>query len=115
MKPTTEMTFPEMAAELDRLRKISKPDGTSVNPLQLGNKVLIRSVTHYYTGLIVEITKDEVVLEDAAWIADTGRFSDALKTGKVNEVEPFPDPVCIGRGAIVDVSPWRFDLPRGQK
>jgi hypothetical protein len=109
------MTFSEMAAELDRLRKFAKTDGTSINPLQLGNKVLIRSVTHFYTGLIVEITKDEVVLDEAAWIADTGRFSDALKNGKLNEVEPFPDPICIGRGAIVDVTSWKHDLPRGQQ
>jgi hypothetical protein len=55
------------------------------------------------------------VLEDAAWIADTGRFSDALKSAKFNEVEPFPNGrVIIGRGSIIDAV--RFDpLPRDMK
>lgn len=87
----------------------------SRNPIKLGNAVLIRAVTLYYTGRIIEITKDEIVIEDAAWIAETGRFSDALVTGDLNEVEPFLDPVAIGRGAIVDVTHWRKALPRGKK
>lgn len=85
------------------------------NPIRLGNNVFVRAVTHYYTGRIVEITKDELVLEDAAWIADTGRFENALRTGALNEVEPFLSPVAIGRGAIVDVTDWTKDLPRAVK
>jgi hypothetical protein len=85
------------------------------NPVRVGNPVLIRSVTHYYTGRIVIVTKDEIVLEDAAWIADTGRFSEALKNGLFIEVEPFVQPVAVGRGAIVDVTDWTHALPRSAK
>jgi hypothetical protein len=54
-------------------------------------------------------------LEDAAWIADTGRFADALKSGKFNEVEPFPDgQVIVGRGAIIDAIQISV-TPREQK
>ena len=54
-------------------------------------------------GRLLRVTPTELVLEDAAWIADTGRFSDALKAASFNEVEPFPDgEVIIGRGAIID-------------
>jgi hypothetical protein len=87
----------------------------SKNPIRVGNAVLIRAVTLYYTGRIVEITKDEIVLSDAAWIADTGRFENALRTGIVNECEPFVDPVAVGRGAIVDVTHWKRALPRAVK
>lgn len=87
----------------------------SKNPIKVGNAVLIRAVTMFYTGRIVEITKDEIVLDDAAWIADTGRFSDALVTGVLNEIEPFVEPVAIGRGAIVDVTHWTKALPREKK
>lgn len=88
---------------------------TNKRVLTIGNKVFIRTVTHYHTGKIIYIDKDVIELEDAAWIADTGRFSDALKNAQLNEVEPFPSAVAIGRGAIVDVTLWTGELPRGQK
>ena len=75
----------------------------TVHPWQLGKCYLIRTVTMVDTGRLVQVTSQELVLEDAAWIADTGRFSDALKSLSFNEVEPFPDgQVIIGRGSIVD-------------
>lgn len=85
----------------------------SASPIQVGNSVFIRSVTHYYTGRIAAVTRDEIVLLDAAWIADTGRFSRALQSGVFSEVEPFHQPVSIGRGAIIDVTLWPHALPRG--
>jgi hypothetical protein len=85
------------------------------SPIRVGNSVFIRAVTMYYTGCIIAITKDEIVLDDAAWIADTGRFSDGLKSGNFNEIEPYTGPVAIGRGAIVDVTSWPHDLPRVRK
>ena len=82
-----------------------------MSPLRVGNAVFIRTVTMYYTGRVEEINKDSILLSDAAWIADAGRFSEALKTGNLNEVEPFPLPVEISRGAVVDVTTWNFPLP----
>lgn len=93
----------------------TKKAAKSKSPLAVGNKVFIRAVTNYYTGKIISIDKDEVVLENAAWIADTGRFHDALKNGTFNEVEPFIGLVCVGRGAICDVTLWTHDLPAVQK
>lgn len=83
--------------------------------LQVGQNYLIRTVTLYYTGRLAAASDSELVLEDAAWIADTDRFSTALKTGVLNEVEPFSDPVIVSRGAIVDATAWRHPLPREQK
>lgn len=97
----------------DRLKPKSSYKAES--PIQLGNPVFIRSVTHYYTGRIGKITRDEIVLMDAAWIADTGRFSQALESGALCEVEPFPFAVSVGRGAIIDVTYWPHALPRGVK
>lgn len=85
------------------------------SPLRVGNKVLIRTVTNYVIGKIVLRTKDEIVLIEASWVADTGRFSDALKTGALNEVEPYVGPVSVGCGAIVDVCNWAHDLPTDRK
>lgn len=86
-----------------------------VDPLRVGNKVLIRTVTVYETGRIVAIKPNRVILEDAAWIADTGRFNAALVASTVNEAEPFPSPVAVMMGAIVDVTDWRGELPRAVK
>lgn len=85
------------------------------SPVRMGNKVLIRTVTHYHTGRIVLLTKDEIVLEDAAWIASTGRFNHALVNSTAEEIEPFPFPVSVNRGAVIDVTDWRGDLPRSTK
>ena len=80
--------------------------------LGVGKKVFIRTVTNYYTGLVKKIDKTGVILEQAAWIADTGRFNNALSTGVLNEVEPYTSPVWIPLTVIVDATSWNFDLPK---
>lgn len=89
-------------------------DGES-HSFEIGKCYLIRTVTMHYTGRIVSVTDSDVVLEDAAWIADTGRFADALKSGSLLEVEPYPGRVAVCRGAMVDFSEWSHALPRAQK
>lgn len=70
---------------------------------KIGANYLIRTVTMIDTGRLVAVTPQELVLEDAAWIADTGMFADSLKTCEFDEVEPFPDGrVIIGRAAVID-------------
>ena len=85
-----------------------------VSPLSVGRAVLLRTVTHYYTGRIALIRAHEIVLTEAAWIADTGRWWNALKEGKLAEVEPFIDPVSVNRDVIVDCTEWRHALPAKQ-
>ena len=85
-------------------------------PWEVGKNYLVRTVTMINTGRLVQVTDQELVLEDAAWIADTGRFADALKKGSFSEVEPFPDgKVIVGRGSVIDACIISFDLPRKQK
>lgn len=86
------------------------------DPIGLGKNVLIRTVTHYYTGKVVAITSRYITLSDAAWIADTGRFADAAN-GEVefSEIEPYNDPINVFFGAMVDVSAYCRELPREQK
>ena len=81
----------------------------------VGKNVFIRTVTHYYTGKLLALTKEEFILGNAAWIADTGRWAEALATGTLSEVEPYPDLCIVSRGAIVDISPWKHELPRETK
>lgn len=91
--------------------------GDDLQPYEVGKNYLIRTVTMIQTGRVVEVGRQEIVLEDAAWIADTGRFSVMLEdTSKANEVEPYPDGrrVVVGRGAVIDAVQID-DLPRAQK
>jgi len=77
----------------------------------------IRTVTHYLTGMLVEVTDKEIVLKNAAWIADTGRYANAMSEGKFSEVEPYPDDqlVLVNRDSIIDATQWTHKLPREQK
>ncbi len=84
-------------------------------PWQIGKNYLIRTVTNYFTGRLIHVGHLELVLADAAWIADTGRFSDAVRNGTLNEVEPYPGEVIVGRGSITDACVWDSSLPREQK
>ena len=82
---------------------------------EIGKAYLIRTVTMIDTGVLVAVTDKELVLTDAAWIADTGRFADALKSCNFNEVEPFPNgKVIINRGAIIDAIQIE-EAPKAQK
>lgn len=82
----------------------------------LGRSYLIRTVTHYIVGRLVAVSPHELWLEDAAWVADTGRFAQALESGALSEVEPFPaGAVAVGRGAIADACAWPHALPRSVK
>ena len=81
---------------------------------QVGAQLLIRTATVYDTGRIVAVFPHELVLEDACWIPDTGRFSNALKSCDFNEVEPFHNPVIVNRGSIIDAT-YIDTLPTTQK
>lgn len=72
-------------------------------PWEIGKNYLIRTVTMIDTGKLVAVGPQELVLESAAWIADTGRFTAALQTVTFSEVEPFPEGrLILGRGASLE-------------
>jgi len=103
--------------EIKQINQLLKGSAQEQSPYKVGQNYFIRTVTHHYTGKLVRVTNKELVLEQAAWIADDGRFADALSKGTLNEVEPFPkdEPVIIGRGAVLDAVKWNFPLPSEQK
>ncbi len=91
----------------------SAPDGDA--HWKIGKIYLFRTVTHIDTGRLVKVTDKEFVIEDAAWIADTGRFADAIAKAEFGEVEPYPDGhVILGRGALIDAREIQ-KAPRVQK
>lgn len=105
--------MPELT--MDEIRQLCLPTTQQSHSFQIGEKYLIRTVTMHFTGRVTAVTDSDIVLEDAAWIAHTGRFAEALATGKMEEIEPYPDRTCVARGVIVDFAVWRHDLPRSTK
>ena len=85
---------------------------TPKHSFELGKCYFVRTVTYHYTGRLVSVTESDLVLDEAAWIADSGRFSNAIATGSLSEVEPYPGKVILSRGAIVDACEWNHMLPR---
>ena len=83
--------------------------------LENGKIVLIRTVTQYHVGRVTALTSVEgvgfVVLEDASWAADTGRYADCLKNGKLDECE-FAGAMMVGLGSIVDIAEFHGALPQ---
>ncbi len=109
----------KMQVELKDLVEILKPKAMKRDDShwKVGKNYFIRTVTHHLTGQLVKVTREELVLKDAAWIADDGRFMQAIKNGELKEVEPFPDDVevIVGRGSLIDACIWAHELPRTQK
>jgi len=91
------------------------PDASSALAELVGRNVFVRTVTHHHTGRLAAVDGQFLTLDDAAWIADDGRFHEALRDGKLNEVEPFPGRCFVAVGAVVDVCEWLHDLPRSVK
>jgi hypothetical protein len=86
---------------------VKKKADKKISQWIVGKFYFVRTVTLYYVGRLVCVGEHEITLDQCAWVADTGRFSECLNTGKLAEVEPFPDgPVNIGRGSIIDASLW---------
>lgn len=79
-----------------------------------GKKVFIRTVTYHLVGKVEKIVDGFIKLSGASWIADSGRFSQAIKEGTLNEVEPVEE-ALVSLGSIVDIFPWNHELPTKQK
>ena len=86
---------------------------SSDNPyMVIGQSYFLRTVTHYFIGRLIWVGEKEIVLEDAAWVADTGRFNEFIAGKNANEVEPFlkGSRVIVGRGAIIDMTEHSLSL-----
>ena len=80
----------------------------------VGKKVFIRTVTHYLVGKVDGVMGNMFELSDASWVADSGRFSSAIKDGTLDEVEPVGQ-VWVNVDTMVDLYIWRHNLPTDQK
>ena len=87
---------------------------SSDNLIVVGKKYFFRTVTYHLIGRVEKVTEKTIKLSDASWVADSGRFMNAIKVGTLNEVEPLGD-WYFERAALVDYGEWIHELPSKQK
>ena len=91
--------------------------GDDATPYEIGKCYLIRTVTFFHIGKLTAVYRGELILSDAAWVADTGKWSKAMQEGPdmLDEVEMHHGPVIVSRSAIVDAVEWKHPLPTETK
>ena len=85
------------------------------SPVKIGESYLFRTVTHIEVGRVKSICGQFVTLEDASWIADTGRYHDCLSKGEFSEIEPYPLTTTLNLNSLINLAPWPHSLPKEQK
>ena len=117
-KDLNKLSFDDLKKELEKLEKQKKKVTTKTSGFyQLGEPYMIRTVTMIYTGRLIKSSSNELVLTEAAWIPDTGRWMSACRNGTFDEVEPYPEEteVIINRDSVLDLFKIDFKLPKEQK
>ena len=80
----------------------------------VGNKYFFRTVTYHLVGRVANIMGKFLRLHDASWVADSGRFMNAIKEGTLKEVEPVGI-AFVNLDTVTDFFPWKHSLPQEQK
>lgn len=80
----------------------------------IGHNFFFRTVTYHLIGKVTKRIGRFLQLEKASWVADSGRFMNAIKEGKLNEVEPVGI-AFVNLESVTDFFPWKHKLPTEQK
>ena len=80
----------------------------------VGHKFFFRTVTYHLVGEVKGLFGNFITLTGASWVADSGRFSQAIKEGTLSEVEPVGE-AFLNLNSVVDFFPWKHRLPTMQK
>jgi len=93
----------------------SKKSNKKSIKMLIGKKFFFRLATYHQVGKVVSNPFGMFLeLENASWVADSGRFMQAIQNGELNELEP------VGKSFInidtcIDFFPWNHELPTFQK
>jgi hypothetical protein len=107
-----------MELTIKDLKEVLSSEGSKTHSLYKykDENVFIRTVTHHYTGKVIDVTERDLTLTKACWICDDGRFYDFLRNPKekVEESEPYVNDVTIMIDVIIDITKIK-ELVEGQK
>ncbi|MCR4286932.1 MAG: hypothetical protein NUW09_02845 [Deltaproteobacteria bacterium] len=82
--------------------------------VEIGKAYFFRTVTYHLVGRVVGVCGAWVELSEASWVADSGRFMNAIADGTLIEVEPVGK-AFINLDTVTDFFPWTHPLPDKQK
>ena len=99
----------------NQLKDTEKTDIKSLQDLE-GKKLFIRTVTYHLVGKVEKVAGNIFQLSKASWVADSGRFMDAIKNGfgSSAEIEPLGE-WFVNINAITDFGEWEHELPNKQQ
>lgn len=79
----------------------------------MGKTFFFRTVTYHIVGKVEKVIGQTLELSTASWVADSGRFMDAIKNGSLCEVEPLGK-WFVNFFSVTDFGPWKNPLPTEQ-
>lgn len=106
----SEETYEKIKEQLEAEELV---DVSSLDDL-VGQKFFFRTVTYHLVGKVKKRIGTFFELENASWVADSGRFMNAIKEGTLDEVEPVGK-AWVNLSSMVDFFPWTHKLPEEQK
>jgi len=105
--------------EINGVEYVEKNSTNYIQPegefLQVGKNYFIRTFSYHYVGKLVAINENNLILENASWVADSGRFGEALVNGKLSETEKYVHDVVLFRNSLLDATEWQHELPKESK
>ena len=106
----SEETYEKIKAQL------SEDERVDYNGLEdlVGKKWFFRAVTYHLVGKVDKVCGNIVELSGASWVADSGRFTQAIRDGELDEVEPV-GAAFLNIQTVTDFFPWNHALPKEQK
>ena len=113
--------MPTIEVSEETLSKIKEQLGEEFKPKEInglsdleGGKYFFRTVNYHLVGKVVKVSGRIIELSEASWVADSGRFMNAIKNGTLDEVEPV-GVAYLNFECVCDFFPWKHDLPKDQK
>ena len=97
----------------DQLGEEERVDVNSYKDL-IGKKLFLRTVTYHLVGKVEKMVGDFLELSTASWVADSGRFMQAIDKGELKEVEPIKSTVWVNLNTVTDMIIWKHSLPTKQ-
>lgn len=102
----------ELVCEL--IKEKSDSCESDSTPFEIGKAYFIRTVTYHFIGKVEKINGDFLVLSDAVWVADSGRFHEAIEKGSLSEVEYIGD-WHVNIKTITDFGVWKNKIIKESK
>lgn len=112
MKRTLEISEETYEKIKDQLKENEAKEIDSFEDM-IGEKFFFRTVTYHLVGKVVKKVGNFFELEGASWVANSGRFMQAIKDGSLDEVEPVGK-AYVNIESTCDFFPWRHELPKEQ-